>query len=221
MKKIFAFLLCIVLLCALPTIAYAEETATEVVTEEETAPEEAAPLPEESVPEAEKAVTELIKEYVIAHLEEISVIITMILSVFYQVRKHGALNKSVATLNNNAVTVAEDSKSAISQALTDVSGVSTVVSGFTEQMASLLDEIRLNAEEKKRLESALNETENYLKTAKLANIEFANELAELLVLANIPNAKKEELYQRHRTAVASIAEAEKTTEVKENVGEEA
>ena len=54
----------------------------------------------------------------------------------------------------------------------------------------------------------------------LANVELANEVAELLVLANIPNSKKEELYSRHLAAVGAIAEAEKievNTEVKEDV----
>jgi hypothetical protein len=204
MKKLLVLMLCILLVCALPTIAYAEETTTE-----------------EAAPEEELTTTEIITEWVMSHLEEISVIFTLIISLFYQVKKHGALNKSVATLNNNAVTVAEDSKSAISQALTDVSAVSAVINGFTEQVTSLLAEIRDQAGEKKSLEETLAEAQNVLKTAKLANIEFANELAELLILANIPNSKKEELYQRHRAAIASIAEAEKTTEVIENVGEEA
>lgn len=203
MKKLLVFMLCIILVCALPTIAHAEETATE------------------AAPEEELTTTEIIKEWVMSNLEEISVIFTIIISLFYQVKKHGALNKSVATLNNNAVTVAEDSKSAITQALTDVSGISAVVNGFTEQVTSLLAELRDEAGEKKSLEETLEEAKKVLQTAKLANIEFANELAELLILANIPNSKKEELYQRHRAAVASIADAEYTTEVIDNVGEEA
>ena len=53
---------------------------------------------------------------------------------------------------------------------------------------------------------------NYIKASKLANVELANELAELLVLANIPNSKKDELYSRHIAAVAAISDAEKTEE---------
>lgn len=215
MKKILTLLLCIILVCALPVMVYAEETPTEDTTEE------AAPLPEETTPEAEQTVTESIKEWVIGHFEEISVILTLILSLFYQVRKHGALNKSVATLNNNSITVAENSNTAVAKALEEVSAVSAFVSGFAEQVTSLLDEIRANAKDRQSIEATLAEAEQVLKTAKAANIEFANELAELLVLANIPNSVKEELYQRHRAAVASIAEVEKTTEVIENVGEEA
>jgi hypothetical protein len=63
-----------------------------------------------------------------------------------------------------------------------------------------------------------------LKLSKDANVEFANELAELLTLANIPNFKKEEIGARHLAAVKAIAEAEaktETEEVKKDVGEEA
>mgnify|MGYP003296352319 CR=1 FL=1 len=70
----------------------------------------------------------------------------------------------------------------------------------------------------------------FLKTSADANIEFANELAELLGLANIPNYKKEEIGARHLESVKAILEAEKkaeavalipatTEEAKEDVGE--
>ena len=63
--------------------------------------------------------------------------------------------------------------------------------------------------------------ENHLKVAKLANTELANEVAELLVLANIPNSKKDELYARHRAAVALIDAASTENEVENDDGEEA
>lgn len=214
MKRIFALLICVLLIALLPTVVFATDDTlpeTDTVTEE-------APLPDAEGTDIQTT-AEKIVEYVKAHLEEISVIITLILTAFYNVRKHGLLNKSIGTLNNNAVSVAENSNSAIQQALVGVTGVSDIVKGFTDKMDSMLAEIRKNAEEKTSLEAALAEVQNHLKTAKLANVEFANELAELLVLANIPNAKKEELYSRHRAAVDSIAAAE--TEVKADDKQEA
>lgn len=248
MKKIFAILICAFLICAMPIVAFAEEeippvfdeegsatenlpTENESATEGEILGEENTPNTEETTPpdtetpkseaqvEAELT-TEKIVKYVQDHLEEISVIITLILTLFYQVRKHKVLNKSIGTLNNNSVTIAENSSTAIGKALSGVEGVSNVVLSYKDEIASLLAEVRQNAEEKKRLETALNEVENYLKTSKLANVELANEVAELLVLANIPNSKKEELYSRHLAAVGAIAEAERT-EVKEDDGQEA
>lgn len=236
MKKILALILCIVLMCAMPIVAFAESEVIEetppvvetLPTEEPTPeteppdttpPTELTPLPTPPEPTPEdqaKATTEKIVAWIYEQLEEISVIITLILTIFYNVRKHKALNKSIGTLNNNAVTVAESSNSAISSALAEVRGMSAVVNGYTEKTDALLAEVRANEEEKQQLKQALTEVTAHLKTAKLANVELANEVAELLVLANIPNSKKEELYSRHLAAVGAIADAEKT-EVKEDV----
>lgn len=224
MKKIFAILLCAFLICAMPVVAFAEEENSPALDEESTATDNM-PTETESATEGENKgnteveidlTTDMIVAYVQEHLEEISVIVTMLLTVFYQVRKHKLLNKSIGTLNNNSVMIAENSSSAVNKALLGVEGVSNVVLSYKDEIAALLTEVRQNAEEKKRLEAALNEVESYLKTAKLANVELANEVAELLVLANIPNSKKEELYSRHLAAIGAIADAEKT-EVKEDV----
>ena len=261
MKKLLAFMLCAMLMCAAPVVAFAEDGTDEIVTTEEevptteeivtegentaveTVPEtelvtEAAPVETEPVtepvvtepvvtetvaPDTETApltpeqeaqtMSEMIVDWVMASFEEISVIITLILTAFYQIRKHGWLNKSISTLNNNAVVVAEDSRTAIGNALAEVQGVAATVNEYKEMIVILLAEVRQNDEEKKRLETALTQVESYLKTAKLANVELANEVAELLVLANIPMAKKQELYARHLAAVGAITDAE-NTEVK-------
>lgn len=234
MKKIFAIIMCAFIMCALPVVAFAEddipdateEKVTEEVTpptEEETPPVDTTPEPKPEAQIEAELVTEQIVSYVQNHLEEISVILTMILTVFYQIRKHSALNKSIATLNNNSIAVTENSNAAIQNALMGVEDVSTTVANYKNEMAVLLAEVRQNAEEKKRLEAALVGVESYLKTAKLANVELADELAELLVLANIPNSKKDELYSRHRAAVDAINAVEiptENTEVKEDVEQE-
>ena len=82
----------------------------------------------------------------------------------------------------------------------------------------MLEEIKRNAEEKKKLEDTITSVEKLLKATKLANLELSNEVAELLVLANIPNAKKDELYARHTNAVSQLEAVEK--EVKEHEGKE-
>ena len=191
MKKVILMMLCVVLICTMSLVASAasiEDTAAWL--------------------EAE-ITTDAIIGYVQTHLEEVSVIITLILTVFYQVRKHAKLNKSIGTLNNNAVAVSENSSNAINEALIGVRAVSDVVAGYKEEIAKLLDEVRANEEEKLKLKATIRKVENYLETTKAANMELANEVAELLVLANIPNSKKEELYSRHRAAVEAIATMEK------------
>lgn len=250
MKKLLAFMLCAMLMCAAPMVAFAEDVTEENVTTAEEVPTTEYIVTEgeitavETVPETEPVVTEpvtepvvtetvapdvetepttateelktfcdMIVEWALANFEELSVIVSLIAGVYYSIRKHGWLNKAISTLNNNAVVVAEDSRTAIGNALAEVQGVAATVNEYKEMVVALLAEVRQNDEEKKRLEAALMQVESYLKTAKLANVELANEVAELLVLANIPNAKKEELYARHLAAVGAITDAE-NTEVK-------
>lgn len=208
MKRILVFMLCVLLLCSIPFVAFAEEDPS--ATTEEVTTEVAA---------TEKTMTEVITEYVKTHIEEISVIGTLLLTIFYEVRKHGKLTGSIGTLNNNAITVAENSAATIKTALEGVEGIANVVNKYKDDIEGLLGEIRKSAEEKKALEDTLSHVEGFLKTSKLATLELSNEVAELLVLANIPVSKKEELYSRHRAAVDAIAEAE--SEVNGNDGEEA
>ena len=220
MKKILVLMVVILAVLAMPVTAFAEETTAAVETDAETTAEvESAPTETEDayVPDEAKALTDKIMAYVQVHLEEISVIVTLILSILYQIRKHRSLNKSIGTLNNNAVNIAQNSATAIDTALNGVNNASAVVDGYRINIEALLAEYKQTAEDRKRLEKALMNAETYIKTSKLANVEFANELAELLVLANIPNSKKDELYARHRAAVDAIACAEaEATEVTEN-----
>ena len=201
MKKILAIVCALLLACAFPLTAFAEDGTVEQ-TEIET---------EITVTESEASdiTTEDVVGYIKAHFEEISVVITLILTLIYNVRKHKLLDRSIAITNNNAIAVAENSGVAMQNAL-----------GKMEAFDMLLAEYRASAEEKKKLEATLNEAMTYIKASKLANVEFANELAELLVLANIPNSKKEELYSRHLAAVSTIAEVEKTEENADDNGKE-
>lgn len=191
MKRIIAVLLCMLFVFAMPLVAYAEE-ATDPSTGTE------AVVPDEGL------TTDKIMGYIKENIEEISVIITMIIMTLYQAIKHRLLNKSIGTLNNNSIAVTEKSNEAIGDALTSVSLASAAVVGFKSEIANLLAEVRANEEEKQKLADTLASVEKYLATAKATNLELANEVAELLALANIPNSKKEELYSRHRAAVDAI-----------------
>ena len=218
MKKLFAFVICtVLLLCAFPVSAFAEgesvdgvETTVEAVGEVSTTEviaTEGKISGEETMPEV---TTEMIVGWIKAHFEEISVIVTLILTAFYNIRKHKLLNRSISATNKNAIAVAENSDRTIMNALERMDGITATVENYKEAFTILLAEFRSNAEEKQKLEQTLKEAMNYIKTSKLANIEFANELAELLVLANIPNSKKDELYSRHIAAVKTIADSEVT-----------
>lgn len=238
MKKIIAILLAAMLVCLLSFGVYAEDVPVEDGEQppaEETPDETPDEIPDETPdgetpkgdenekPEAQieaELTTEKIVNYIKANLEEWSVIITMILTVFYQARKHLALNKSITTMNNNTVSVAENSATAIANTVQGMAGMTETVAAYQAGMEKLMAEVRATEEEKQKLVKALADVNTHLQVSKAANIEFANELAELLVLANIPNSKKDELYARHRAAVGAISAAE-NTEVKDNDREEA
>ena len=205
MKKILAILLVTFLLLTFSVTAFAEDStsAEEIVTEE---------IVTEVIDDPNDLTVDEIVEYVKSHAEEISVILSLVVSAIYAVSRNKKTLGSIATVNNNAVTMAENNMSAML-------GMSNVVEQYKEAMSAMLSEIRRNDEERAELESSLSEVTKYLKATRLANVELANEVAELLVLANIPNSKKDELYARHLAAVNAIAEAEAEateTEVKEN-----
>lgn len=233
MKKILTFLLCIIIVCAIPLVAFAEEgisTAADTdttVTENLTTETENVTESEISATEETPAVTPVLPveeflNWVCENYEEITVIFAVIAAALLIVERLTKVIKAMITCNNNAVDIAEESKATTQAALEEVNSVKEIVNAYKEEVANLLAEVRRSDEEKKRIEAALAKTDNHLQMSKLANTELANEVAELLVLANIPNSKKEELYSRHRAAVAAIDAAEhKETEVKEDVGEEA
>lgn len=246
MKKILALILALMLFCALPLVAYAEG---EEVTEGNSTPEEETPAEGEiSASEKEEIATEWdsiknlfsenFKDWILSHLEEISVIATLIMTAFYNMRKHKLLNRSMGILNNNAITMSKDSTTFMGDALLQMQNASGAVVQYDGQIKALLEAFKTTAEDKALLERELVEIKNYLSTSSKSNIELANEVAELLSLANIPNYKKEELGARHTAAVKAIIEAEEkaeieadnaakmllpatTEEVKEDVGEEA
>ena len=170
------------------------------------------PPADNEILEEAKTNSEEIVAWIMANMEEIAVICTAIVTTILTLRKLGIMIKSAITMNNNTVTVANNSEKVVQEA-------STIVGDYVDAMNELLAEVRSNADEKQKLVAKLDDATRFMNTTKLANVELANEVAELLVLANIPNSKKEELYSRHRAAVNAIVAAEET-EVKADVADE-
>lgn len=226
MKKIAALLVCtIMMICAMPLAVFAEGDSVSAV-EPGVETVDNLPTVEEKATEGEISVdtatsetsSEKIVEYIKEHFEEISVVVSIIFMIIYEARKHKLLNKSVGTLNNNAVEVSRNSDAAIQKALSDMKEMAASVAAYKQELTDMLAEVRESAEEKRKIEEALDETLSFIKAAKLANVELGNEVAELLVLANIPNAKKEELYSRHLAAVGAISNTEKTEVIPHDTG---
>lgn len=210
MKKIIVFMLCAMLIFALPVVAYAEEggsTTDEqngVVTENSTENETAT---EGEILPPEKTVTESIVEYIQEKFPEIAILLVSLAMTAFITHLKNKLTTSMAVMNNNNISVATSSAEAVNKALEKI-----------EALSGAVEEIRKTAEEKEAIEQMLLQVDAHLKTAKLANVEFANELAELLNLANIPNSKKNEMYARH---TKSVHELEAVEEVMSHDGKEA
>lgn len=201
MRKLLAVIL-FVMLMAFPVVTSAEEV--EPTVEENVPPVEEVVTEEENEP----TMTENIVKYVKENIEEIFVIVAGVLFTFYEGIVRKKMNGSIGTLNNNAVTIATDSAKAIKDALGEVKDISNIVKNYKEELETMLSEVRKNGEEKQSLEDTLNQVMTFLNTSKLACLEMSHEVAELLVLANIPQSKKEELYSRHTKAVHELEAVE-------------
>lgn len=195
MKRITVVIFCVLLVCALPLTVCAAGAETE---------------------EVGMLISEKFEEWVVPHLEEISVIVTLLFSCVFQFRKNRLLTKSMGTMNNNTVAVAEQSADMMEQARAGLENAALAVRGYEEKMETLLDAYRTTAEDRERLAAEIREMREYSEKAAEANIEFSNELAELLSLANIPDYKKEEIGERHLAAVRAIRQ----TPVKEAKGDD-
>lgn len=221
MKKILVFILVLMLVCVTPLVAYAEGEAVgegNSTTEVETTTEgELSPSVVEKIAtewdHLKNLFSENVEDWILSHLEEISVVVTLIMTCFYNMRKHKLLNRSMGTLNNNAITVAQTSNDFMGNALTQMKNASGAVVQYDERITALLEAFKQTAEDRAMLEKELVEIKNYLQTSSKSNIEFANELADLIALANIPNYKKEELGARHLAAVQKIIDTEAKAEV--------
>ena len=199
MKKIFAILLCLTLLCIMPVSVFASDATSEAPVE----------TPAETETEVDLTLSQQLQTWVEKYWSMIIYVITFTLSVLYNKLTSKSTKGLVKTLNNNAVAIAENGKEYVAKAQAGVDTASEVVKEYMGKMNDFLEEIRKSAEEKKTLEKLIAEVEGYLKTAGAANKEFANELAELLNLSNIPNSVKDKLFARHQSAVEKLEEQEK------------
>lgn len=221
MKKILIAIVCLALMCCFSMSAFAE-TVEPPIAPEETLTNEV------NWDEVKGEVSAFILNWVKPHIEEISVIITLVFYVIASAKDRKNLNKNMGVMNNNTIAIANNSNEKMTEALALMQTSSDSVVSYDERIKTLLESYNNTLEDNKRFREEYVEMKKYLKASTEANIEFANELAELLALANIPNYKKEEIGKRHATNVAAIREAESKAElpldvtveeVKENVEE--
>jgi hypothetical protein len=212
MKKIFALILCFMFI-AVPISAYAEGETEEINTENILPEEGPAPAPTEEKGtdwnEIKDTISGAFVEWIEPNLEEISVVVALIGYGIANFKKLTNVLKSLGIMNNNTITISKENATLMEQAMSAVTGYEERIKVLLDHYTSLAETLVQTAEDKKKLESELVEIKNYLKISADANLEFSNELAELLGLANIPNYVKEEIGARHVAAKNNIIEAEK------------
>ena len=237
MKKILILMLCAILFCAMPIMASADEAdiPESVETEETTPGTEEAPPVEEVPAEPEMTFSEKIVNLITTKYDStalISLVFAIVAYTIYGINQFKTIGSKLGIFNNNVVKVAEDSSKAIdatfveakemmkalsdgnSAALTEVlgkaEGIAEVVTTFSKVMETFIERIGDVETDKAATREALMEATKAMKACKEASLEESNIVAELLLLANIPNSKKEEIYARHLSAVNAIADAEKS-----------
>lgn len=241
-KKLLVFL-CMFAILLCPLSVYAEDTVEDVPTEDTTTTTPEVVPTEDTTPteetsdtfswgEVKDTISGFIVSWVTPNIEEISVVIAILGFIVDNRREKKKMNKVTTTLNNNAITIANECSNAMENALSTINAASEKVLNYEERIAELLASAKNNAEDRKKLEVEIVELKEFLAVSTKANVEFANELAELLALANIPNYKKEEIGARHMKHLNALLEAEAhaehvadalvvVEEVKENDGETA
>lgn len=187
MKKIFMILLCVLMMVAVPTVAFAASETEEV--------------PDKTITEVEMTITERVVEYVKENAEGILAVLASLGSAILVKLIGGKLSNSVSTLNNNSINIAKEASDKLETA-------TKKLDEYEGKMADFLSKLNRSEEEKKILETTVAQVDTFLKSAKVAILDLADELAELLLLANIPNAKKEEALKIHQEALKKINEIE-------------
>ena len=139
-----------------------------------------------------------------------------IADIIYTIKKNKAMGATIGTLNNNSVTIAKNAEEKLVYAMNAIQTAYKRIEEYGEKIDALLDKISKDAEEKATLEQIVNEVNQRLELFKRADMELADELAELLNLSRLPNSVKDELYARHISAKALIE-----GKVKNNDGSEA
>ncbi len=249
MKKIVAIIIFILFLLVMPFSTYAADDSSGDVSVEDTVvtpevSEDSEKSDIESVTstpfepdidasveekkETDKVLTDEIEQFFERYGVEIGKFITIIAGLFTLLKKCKTLIKSARTMNDNTIKISEENAVIMSRARDTVQVVSDALVNYENQISAIIGKYEKSEQENELLREILLNVNDNFKTFSEANIEFSNELAELLGLANIPNYKKEEIGARHLAAVKSIKAATKKIdavalatpeEVTENDGE--
>ena len=235
MKNIFALLIALTLFTFLGISASATDEginadnstpeAENAATSENSGSDAVTETAPETVPEAEEPFTDVLVNWFKSNVEELTVLVSLVGAALYSKIKDGKFSNSLGTLNGNAIAIAKQGADVAAAAAEKMTAVAEKLSTYEGKFAEfegkyeeLLESFKTAEGEKLELVDLLTRIEKALAAVKCAAVENADEVANLICLSGIPNAKKDELYGKHLVAVHALEAIE---EVKENDGKEA
>ena len=214
MKKILVFILCALLLCAMPLVALADEVdsapiETETVPEENVTPEEEIPVEgeisgDETVEEepskivtVTKSVTDQIVDYFKSEIEEYSIMGILVAIFLFIMRSKSKGEKILGKTNNNAILISETSTKIATDAKTELKELK-------EKFGALLEQYEDSALTSAQLTQMALTTEALMKSVKVAVSAMGEEITNLILLAHIPNEVKDKFVAIHSKAMSAI-----------------
>lgn len=215
MKKLLIFITVFALMCSLAlgvsaTEGTAPEEGEEIITEGKNAPDtenatEGEILGESGITEPQEVTP--ISAQIIAFLEQhidsasiLSLVGTAIVYIFYEIKQRKMLKGSIGTLNNNAVQIATKSVESVGEAFAKAQTMLDAIQTVKEDFTALMDEVKKSSEEKETLADTIQSVNAFMKALATAMKEISAEELDILMAANIPTAKKSDMYERHKEA---------------------
>ena len=131
------------------------------------------------------------------------------------------LKNHIGILNNNAIEIANTSAGKTEENTKEIAALKNEMALFMDSLLvkvnDTLKSVVKTSEERDELEKKLAENSKLLEKAIIAVEDSADTVANLLIMSNIPNSKKEEFYSTHVAAVNALKEIESEVTHRENV----
>ena len=213
MKRILVWVMICVFMISMTVVSFAEETypeseAVESIEDIEKESYGESESPENVEEEPEKARTETWSGAIAGFFKENfteTSLTAFAIALLTFCLEHFSSNKNlkshIGILNGNAIEIAETSAknaAANAEVLEALKGEVTKWMETMENKISItLNVVTKTAEERAALESALAQNRELMNKVIIAAAENSDEIANLLLMSNIPMSKKEEMYARH------------------------
>lgn len=182
----------------------------------------------EDVTEGEKSPditwSERLVNFIKANVTETS-LMTFALALAAFCIEHFSSNKKlknhIGILNNNAIEIANTSAGKTEENTKELAALKDEMALFMDSLLvkvnDTLQSVVKTSEERDELEKKLTDNNKLLEKAIIAVNDSSDTVANLLIMSNIPNSKKEEIYSKHVAAVNSLKEIESEVTHRENI----